>query len=106
VNTFFVYLIMLNPMAADGPKDYLNDPDWGAISFAAPIIRWVLGILLALVVVGALVRGAVLLLGLAGADRHKARNIGEGMLFCALAIFVAITFSDIFGTMITSIKTG
>lgn len=106
MNNVYMYLLMLNPVAAEGPKDFLNDPDWGSIAFAGPIIRWIIGIVLALVVVAALVRGALLLMGLAGADRHKARNIGEGLLFCALAIFAAITFSDIFGTMITSINTG
>lgn len=88
-------------MAAD---DFLRGPDWQSIAFAGPIFRWIIGIVLALVVLAAFARGAFLLLGLAGADRHKARSIGEGLLFCLVAIFAAITFSDIFGQMVTSVS--
>lgn len=101
MNTMLLHLWVVYPMAA---KDFVRDPDWDGIAFAGPIVQWLIGILLALVVVAAFVKGAILLLGMPGSDRHKARSIGEGLLFCAVAIFAAFTFSDIFLTMIGSIQ--
>jgi hypothetical protein len=92
----FTYMYLL-PMA---PEDFLRGPNWRAVDFLTGPVRWVLGLILALVVIAAIIRAAILLFGLAGADRHKARNIGEGFLFCIVAVLISLMFAPLFGSMI------
>lgn len=86
-------------LAAD---DFLRGPNWSSVDFLSSPFRWALGIILALVVLAAIIRAAVLLLQLPGADRHKARGIGEAFFFCIIAVFVAFTFQDLFGSLLGS----
>lgn len=83
-----------------GPRDFLRGPDWASVDFLSPPFQFLLGLILAIVVIAGFFRGALLLLGLIGADRHKARGVGEGMIFILVAIFVAITFQDLFGSFL------
>lgn len=92
----FTYVYLL-PTAAD---DFLRGPNWSAVDFLSTPFRWVLGLILAIVIIAAILRAALLLFGLAGADRHKARNIGEGFLFCIVALLAALMFAPIFRSLI------
>lgn len=87
------------PMAAE---DFLRGPDWASVAFLSSPFRWALGIILAVAVLAAIIKAALLVLQLPGSDRHKARGIGEAFLFCGLAIFVALTFQDLFGSLLGS----
>lgn len=83
-------------------NDFLRGPNWASVDFLSQPFRWVIGLLLALVILASILRAAVLVLSLPGSDRHKARGIGEGLLFCGLAVFVALTFRDLFGSLFRS----
>lgn len=96
----FTYVYLL-PTAAE---DFLRGPNWAAASFLESPVRWIVGLILAIVVIVSIVRAALLLLGLAGADRHKARNIGESFLFCVVALLAAMWFARIFGSLLTGMS--
>ncbi|HEX8390620.1 MAG TPA: hypothetical protein VF597_04325 [Candidatus Saccharimonadales bacterium] len=85
-------------------KDFLRGPDFESINFFGPIVSWIIGIALAAVVVVAFVRGAFLLISLAGADSRKAREVGEGLMYCIVAAVIAFAFNDVFLGMFRSAR--
>jgi hypothetical protein len=86
-----------------GVRDFLNDPDWASVAFLESPVGWLIGLLLALAIVGALIYLAILIFKLVGADRNKAKYVGESALVAIGVIFLAWTFQDFIGTFIGSL---
>lgn len=86
-----------------GPKDFLSDPDWASVEFLESPVGWLIGLILALAIVGALVYLGILIFKLVGADRGKAKYLGESALVAIGVIFLAWTFQDFIGTFIGSL---
>ena len=95
----FAYFMFV-PLAA---TDFLRGPNWASVEFLSPPFRWALGVILALVILYAIIKAALAIGSLAGADRNKAKYAGEIMAFAAAAIVLALMFQDLFGSLIRSV---
>lgn len=91
-------------LAADGPGDFVpRDPNWGAMGFASPLIKLLLGVFMAAVVIYCVFKAIVAFKNIGGADSsHKAQEGGMALAFSLAAIVGIYFFYDLFVGLVAS----
>lgn len=90
--------------AADGPGDMIpRGPNWDTIAFASPIIKWVFGAFMALIVVYCVFKALVAIKNIGGAENSGAASQGgQALAFSLFAIVGIYFFWDLFSALVTS----
>lgn len=100
MNSMLLHLWLLFPMAAN---DFLRGPNWETIIFLEKPVKWALGLILALGALYAIFKLVMAIVSLAGADRNKAKHVGETAAYALVTLFLIFTFQDFIGTFLTSL---
>lgn len=96
-------LLFVPTAKCNGPKCFVNGPDFGAIGFMGPVARWIIGIILAVVILVGFVFGAFSLVKLASSNsRHKAADAVVGLGCAVGAVVLALVFKDLFVGLVQS----
>jgi hypothetical protein len=91
-------------LAADGPGGVIpRGPNWDTIAFANPIIKWVFGGLMALIVIYCAFKALIALKNIGGAESSGAASQGgQALAFSFVAIAGVYFFYDLFAALVTS----
>lgn len=97
-------ILMAIIRAAEGPGDMIpRGPNWDTIAFASPIIKWVFGAFMALIVVYCVFKALVALKNIGGAESTgQASQGGQALAFSLVAVVGIYFFWDLFSALVTS----
>lgn len=78
-------------------------PNWESIAFASPILKWVLGAFMALVIVYCAFKAIMALKNIGGAESSAhASQAGQALAFSLVAIVGVYFFYDLFTALVNS----